>query len=110
MAVLPLDRYFTPSDPDNFAEIGLALVPANAVTDFEFSGLFAGYRIVRSNRPRLYARPLRSVILLLQNHPDDGDQSGDDADLNPQVSDPLPDVHFHFVFAFSSTLLAGLFL
>jgi hypothetical protein len=25
----------------------------------------------------------RSVILLLQNHPDDEDQSGDDADLNP---------------------------
>jgi hypothetical protein len=35
--------------------------------------------------PSARARPggERSVILLLQNHPDDEDQSGDDANLNP---------------------------
>ena len=38
----------------------------------------------------------RSVILLLQYDPDDEDQSGDDANLNPQVSCPFPALHFPF--------------
>jgi hypothetical protein len=44
-----------------------------------------------------------SVILLLQNHPDDEDQSGDDANLRPQVSGPFPALHFPFTFSPIST-------
>jgi hypothetical protein len=42
-------------------------------------------RSVISRSPSARARPAgrRSVILLLQNHPDDEDQSGDYANLNP---------------------------
>jgi hypothetical protein len=45
----------------------------------------------------------RSVILLLQNHPDDEDQSGDDANLHPLVSSPFPALHFGFAFGRSTS-------
>jgi hypothetical protein len=44
----------------------------------------------------------RSIILLLQNHPDDEDQSRDDADLNPEVSGPFPAFHLPFAFGRST--------
>jgi hypothetical protein len=35
----------------------------------------------------------RSIILLLQNHPDDKCQSDDDAHLNLEISGPFPAIH-----------------
>jgi hypothetical protein len=45
----------------------------------------------------------RSVILLLQNHLDDEDQSGDDANLNSEMSDPFPTFHLPFALSPIST-------
>jgi hypothetical protein len=44
----------------------------------------------------------RSVILLPQNHPDDEDQSRDDANLNSEISDPFPAFHLPFAFGRST--------
>jgi hypothetical protein len=42
VAVIPINDDVTPGNSDNRAKVGGAMVPANAVANFEFSRLVAG--------------------------------------------------------------------
>lgn len=48
-AIFPLDRKPIPRNSDDPATIGDILKPADAVTDLQFSGLFAGHSTVTSD-------------------------------------------------------------
>jgi len=55
-AIFPLDRKPIPRNSDDPATIGDILKPADAVTDLQFSGLFAGHSIVKSDAGMRLAR------------------------------------------------------
>ena len=48
------------------------------------------------------ASACNSIILPLQDDPDHEHQSGDDAELNPQITGPFPALHFAFAFSSAS--------